>query len=98
MQKVIDVRDMHTAIHSLYIVNKKPKTTLKLFKSLDDCCYDYENETIWNEIMKNVDSFDEINWRDITGDMFWTNGNLMSHNEYHCGDNHFVLIGSFDIN
>jgi hypothetical protein len=97
MKKVIDVRDMHTAIHSLYIVNKKPKTTLSLFKQLDDCCCEYESEPIWNEIMKNVECYGEINFRDISGDKFWRNGDLISDNEYHCGDDHFKLIGSFDI-
>lgn len=97
MKKVIDVRDMHTAIHSLYIVNKKPKTTLKLFKSLDGCCCEYESELIWDEIMQNVECFGEIDFRNITGDKYWHSGDLMSHNEYHCGDDHFLLIGSFDI-
>ena len=98
MQKVIDIRNMHTGIHSLYIVNKKPKTTLKLFKSLVDCCCEYEAQPIWDEIWKNTDEFGEINYRDITGDKFWRGQELISHNEYHDGnDNHFVLIGSFDI-
>lgn len=97
MKKVIDVRSMHDGIHSLYIVNKKPKTTLKLFKELNNCCCEYESDPIWEEINKNTEYFGEINYRDITGDKFWSGGDLVSHNEYHNGDNHFVLIGSFDL-
>lgn len=97
MKQVIDVRDMHTAIHSLYLVNKKPKTTLKLFKSLDGCCCEYESEPIWNEINQNTEYLGEIDFRKITGDKLWRNGDLLSHNEYHDGDDHFLVIGSFDI-
>lgn len=97
MKQVIDVRDMHTAIHSLYIVNKKPKTTLKLFKSLNDCCCEYESEPLWNQIQENTEYFGEIDFRDISGDKFWIGGDLVSDNEYHCGDNHFKVIGSFDL-
>jgi hypothetical protein len=101
MKKVIDVRDMHTAIHSLYIVNKKPKTTLKMFKELVSRDFNGEIDGIfsdlWDGINENTEYFGEINFRKITGDKFWRNGDLLSDNEYHCGDNHFKLIGSFDI-
>lgn len=97
MKKAIDVRDMHTAIHSLYVVNKKPRTTLKLFQLLNDCCCEYESDPIWDEINQNTECLGEIDFRKISGDKFWRGGELISHNEYHDGDAHFLIIGSFDI-
>ena len=97
MRKVIDVRNMHDAIHSLYIVKSKPKTVLKAFMALDGCCCEYESDPLWNIINANTEYYGEINFRDITGDKSWRGGELISHNEYHNGDDHFVLIGSFDI-
>lgn len=98
MKKVIDVRDMHTGIHSLYIVNKKPKTTLKMFKLLVELELEEYSQPFWDEINNNTEYFGEINYRDIRGDKLWKGQELVSHNEYHDGnDNHFVLIGSFDL-
>ncbi len=97
MKKVIDVRDMHTAIHSLYLVNKKPKTTLKMFRALQELELEEYAPPLWEEIWRNTEDFGEIDFRKITGDKFWRNGELISHNEYHDGDDHFLVIGSFDI-
>lgn len=36
MKNVIDVRDMHTAIHGLYLVNKKPERMIKIFEFLEN--------------------------------------------------------------
>ena len=44
MKKVIDVRDMHTAIHSLYMVTRKPELMLNTFKFLENADGEIQDE------------------------------------------------------
>ncbi len=104
MKKVIDVRDMHNACHSFYLVTAKPKTTCKLFWFVstfndkeENFPDDFEQIQIWDKINKNTECLGETNYRNIQGDKIWKNGQLTSHNVYDDGENKFLVIGSFDI-
>lgn len=100
--QVIDVRDMHTAIHSLFLVTRKPKTTLDLFWMLstfneDEPLDEFQVNEIWNEINQNTESLGEINYRNFEGDKFWRNGVLVSDVRYKDSDHNYKVIGSYDI-
>lgn len=101
MQKVIDVRDMNTAIHSLYLVKRCPKNTCKLFWSLstfnDNGLDEFESMEVWNQINENVESLGEIHYQYIKGDKYWKNGVLLSDNVYDDGTKKYKVIGSYDI-
>lgn len=98
MKKVIDVRDMHTAIHSLYLVNHKPQTTLDMFKSLEnDALDEIEQAGLWDRISENVENLGEINYRYFKGEKVWINHELVSDVIFDDGENKYKVIGSFDI-
>ena len=101
MRKVIDVRDTHTAIHSYYIVNRKPKTALKLFAALEKeiDLSQPEYEAIWREIGELTTDAGEYNANtQMQGRRVWKNskelqpGCTLTDN----GET-FSVIGSFDL-
>ena len=66
MQNVIEIRNMHTAIHELFLLERKPITTLDAFRALSKGLdYKDENEN-WRIIHNNTSFLGEINFRDIT--------------------------------
>ena len=103
MKKVIDVRDMHTAIHSLYLVTRKPKTTLGYFQELeygdfwqDDNYCDYTVEYYYNKINENTEYLGEINFRDVTGGQVTRKGIPVDSCVYDNGQDKYQVIGRFD--
>lgn len=101
--QVIDVRDMHNGIHSLYLVTRKPKTTCNLFWQIsnfnnEDFQDEFECQEIWDAIAQNTEEMGEINFRDFKGDKVWHNGVLTSYVTYSDGENNYRVIGSYDIN
>ena len=69
MQNVIEIRNMQTAIHELFLIKCKPMTTLKAFEELSEGLNEYEN---WNIINNNTDFLGEINYRFITDNRQYT--------------------------
>jgi 3-methyladenine DNA glycosylase AlkD len=63
MKNVIETRNMHTAIHEIYLINSKPMTSLKAFQELEDGINEENN---WNIIDANCEFLGEINYRNVT--------------------------------
>lgn len=59
---VIEIRNMHTAIHELFIVHQQPKTTLKYFQELENMGFD-ESGLHWSFINRNTEYLGEVNFR-----------------------------------
>ena len=62
--KVIEIRNMHTAIHELYIVNSKPKTTMRYFNALEDGDHVESDEYLWDLVNDNTEYLGEVNFRE----------------------------------
>lgn len=80
MTKAIDVRDMNTAIHSLYEIKSKPQTVAKSFRRLAEIDY-YENYSemrdLWQFIEENTILLGEYNVHcQMFGSRIWTNKKL----------------------
>lgn len=80
MTKAIDVRDMNTAIHSLYEINSKPQTVAKAFRRLAEIDY-FENHfemlDLWKIIESNTTLLGEYNVHfQMSGSRIWTNKKL----------------------
>lgn len=97
MQNAIDVRDMSTAIHSLFLVRHKPKTVLNAFRGIElgDCPYD--NYLHWQVIEDNTENLGEIDYRALKGDRVWIGGKLVSDVLYDDGEYKYKVIGSSDL-
>ena len=82
MPKAIDVRDMNTAIHSLYVIKSKPQIVAKAFRRLAEIDF-FENNLemcdLWKFIEKNTEYLGEYNANtQMFGSRIWRNKHLQS--------------------
>jgi hypothetical protein len=101
-KNAIDVVEMHSGIHYLYLVNRKPKTTCDLFWQLsrfndENPPDEFKTEYIWSKIHENAECLGEIHPRYIKGDKFWRNGKLDPGVIFDDGDDKYNIIGSYDV-
>ena len=94
MQKVIDVHNMRTAVHELFLVKRKPKTTLKTFREIEG---GNNNQTNWNIIENNTEYLGEVHFRHFEGTKVWINRVLVSEIYFDDGENRYRVMGSYDI-
>ena len=100
MKRVIDIRDMHTAIHELYLVKHKPLTVIEVFAELTELGGDedlYLKEIYWTFLKKNTEYLGEINFRNISGGIVTRNGKPLDDCVYNDGENKYKVIGRFDL-
>ena len=98
LEKVIDVRNMHTAIHSLYKVTGDEKIVLQCFQDLEfDNDGKLPEEYIWNELYQHVEYIGEIHYMWISGGSTTRLGIPTDDCVYADGDNEYQVIGRFDI-
>jgi len=85
-QYAINTRDMHTAIHNLYVVNKKSDVIRldNLFKALRKAKTEDKINNIWyviNNKFPDLEVF-EINYREIDDDDMYGNILIWNDNSY----------------
>lgn len=99
MKNVIDIRDMHTGIHSLYLVNSKPKACINAFDALTELGNDdqFLNRFYWNFLEENITCLGEINYRNISGGQVTRRGIPKDDCIYNDGNVKYRVIARFDL-
>lgn len=75
----VEVRDMRTAIHNLFVTNTKRKAEkiLTLLKKIENT----NEEHLWNDISALCQDSFEINYRDIKDDCMYDDVYVINHFE-----------------
>jgi hypothetical protein len=103
MKQAIDLHNMQTAIHELFIVEHKPKTVLKAFSWLDSPPEDTTSEEyedtaqyLFNTVINpNTDYLGEIHYSYIQGGHLCQNHIPVDDCIYADGESTYRIIGRF---